>query len=260
MGTIASSGLRGIIANVTTTHTLVTLSGPLVLDLERIANKYRRTFGFAYNPRLSMPAIKMNIECRPYFKKVNIALYSSGSVVQTGAQSPEQARLAAHKFANSLRHMGIMDAHVSDFKVRNIVATVQGGEPIDLLALQRLIGAQRCEYKAPSDPTRRKSGYSAAIVKSNQGDKIRILVYNTAHCVMMGTKSRAAVASVIDEIQWMITETKKSVSALGPPIGQSIQMDTMVRLANETIHQRLKKNELFGPFVARRPVARHSPV
>jgi TATA-box binding protein (TBP) (component of TFIID and TFIIIB) len=233
--------LKGVIANVTTTHSLYTPDGPLQLDLEKIANEHRDTFGFSHNPRLSMPAIKINIECKPYFKKINVAIYASGSVVQTGAPSPEQARLAAHMFARtSLRHLGICNAQVRDFKVRNIVATVQGQGPVDLMGLQRLLGQQRCDYKHPQDPLRQKSGYSAAIVKSSVDTKIKILIYDTAHCVMMGTKSRDAVSHVIQEIQWMIEETKKSIQALGFPVSKTVRMDSMLRLANQTIHQRLQ--------------------
>jgi Transcription factor TFIID (or TATA-binding protein, TBP) len=255
-------GLRAEIANVTTNHTLMrrTPHGleDLVLDLRKIADASRGTFGWSYDPRRSMPATKLNIQCGRYFSKMNMALYSSGSVVQTGCQSPEQARLAAHIFARTtLRLLGV-DVVVTNFRVDNMVAVVNfDGDDgsLDLSALNQHLGA-RCDYQDPLDPINaNKTTYPAAIIHSRvnarpdhrgESENIKILMYDTAHAVMMGVTSRASIAAVVAEVAGIVARVKGLRGTVGlqtrtVPSDLVLHMER-IRNANAAIRLRIGRS------------------
>lgn len=250
-------GLRSEIVNVTTNYTLMRVTKysvvPLHLNLRELANSNRELFGWSYNPPKSMPAVKLNVECAPYFSKMNVALYSSGSVVQTGCQSPEQARLAAHMFARTtLRRIGL-NVVVTDFRVDNMVAKVNmKEEKVNLSVLKRYLGA-RCVYTNPKHATNLKSSYSAAIIRSTinpksptnpRGENIKILMYDTAYAVMMGVTSRDSIIKVVQEIDDIVKHTKEMERAIIPhrqPVSDLRLHMEKIKDANKAIRQRIGK-------------------
>ena len=222
MSGVWSGGVRSTIANVTTTHVLLkkTRYGvvPLLLDLKKIADSNREIFGWSYNPPKFMPAVKLNVECHPYFSKINVALYASGSVVQTGCQSPEQARLAAHIFARTTMKILGLDVVVSNFNVDNMAVKVDvNAGDIDLAVLDRFLGA-RCSYKDPKYTTAGEKSYPAAVLTSKfdrktasrpKGENIKFLMYDTTRAVMMGVKSRESVVLVTEEIVEIVRRVRE---------------------------------------------------
>jgi TATA-box binding protein (TBP) (component of TFIID and TFIIIB) len=242
-----SNGVPSNIANVTTNHILRRrtryATAPLDLNLDEVIDRYRSVFGFS--PPRSMPAVKLNIQCVPYFKKMNVALYASGSVVQTGCQSPEQARLAAHLFARTLGRVLGIDIVVTEFRVDNIVATVNtAATSVNLDAVKQRLGA-RCSYKSGNAA---KNNYSAAIIRSRinprtaanpGGENIKILMYNTAHAVMMGVTSRDSIAQVIDEIDGIVQNANRMDLVTTAPLAPQVLQQQSIRRANAAIQLRL---------------------
>jgi TATA-box binding protein (TBP) (component of TFIID and TFIIIB) len=241
------------IDNVTTNYRLCQMTPlgpiPIRLDLDKIANTERSVFGWSYNPKKSMPALKLNIQSWPYVSKLNVALYSTGSVVQTGCQTPEQAQLAAHLFARRMLRLLGIHVVVADFKVDNMVATFQLDHTyVNLQVLKMHIGA-RCEYVDPNAPTNLKTGYAPAIIQSTvnkknpvnlNGENIKVLMYDTGRGVMMGVRSRSSFTKVTAEIIHDVDESKKFEGA----IVQGVTMDTWtkkIEAANAAYRTRIEK-------------------
>eukprot|EP00986_Skeletonema_menzelii_P003477 scaffold1054_cov144-Skeletonema_menzelii.AAC.6 len=97
------------------------------LDLKQIALRCRNT---EFNPRRFAAVIMRLREPR-----ATALIFSSGRMVVTGTKSTHNSALATRKFAYILERVGFQPAGMLDFKVQNIVGTVDVGFPIRLEGL-----------------------------------------------------------------------------------------------------------------------------
>jgi transcription initiation factor TFIID TATA-box-binding protein len=119
---IFNSGITPTVQNVVSTVNLA-----VKLDLKVIGLHARNA---EYNPK-RFAAVIMRIRD----PKTTALIFGSGKVVCTGARSEDESRLAARKFARIIQKLGF-DVKFTEFKIQNIVGSVDVGFPIRLEGLQ----------------------------------------------------------------------------------------------------------------------------
>ncbi|GFH48262.1 hypothetical protein CTEN210_04738 [Chaetoceros tenuissimus] len=121
----ASDGLGGTIL-VRIQNISCTANLGVRLDLKQIALRCRNT---EFNPRRFAAVIMRLREPR-----ATALIFASGKMCVTGTKSTHNAHLAAKKFAYIIEKVGFKPAMI-DFKVQNIVGTLDVGFPIRLEGL-----------------------------------------------------------------------------------------------------------------------------
>uniref|UniRef100_A0A914CVA6 TATA-box-binding protein n=1 Tax=Acrobeloides nanus TaxID=290746 RepID=A0A914CVA6_9BILA len=97
------------------------------VDLKHVALHARNA---EYNPK-RFAAVIMRIR-EP---RTTALLFASGKMVITGAKSEELSRLAARKYARIIQKIGFADVKFKEFKLQNIVGSVDVKFPIQLEGL-----------------------------------------------------------------------------------------------------------------------------
>ncbi|KAL3521591.1 hypothetical protein ACH5RR_019740 [Cinchona calisaya] len=112
------------IPNPTLQNIVSTVNLNCKLNLKAIALRARNS---EYNPR-RFAAVIMRIR-EP---KTTALVFASGKIVCTGAKSESQSKLAVRKYTKMIEKCGMGGIQFSDFKIQNIVASVDLKFPIRL--------------------------------------------------------------------------------------------------------------------------------
>lgn len=154
------------------------------LDLQRIATRARNT---EFNPKRFAAAI-MKIR----HPKTTALVFSSGKMVCTGAKSEDQSKIAAKKFAKTIKLMGF-PVHFRDFKIQNIVGSCDLGFSIKLESLyQDPSQSKFCTYDPELFP---------GLVYRMLGPKVVILIFVSGKIVLTGAKSRIQILEAYENIK-----------------------------------------------------------
>eukprot|EP01018_Ginkgo_biloba_P039038 Gb_21778 [translate_table: standard] len=102
-----------------------------------------RNVEYKPSPRWSRVVMRIRL---PNSGTVTALIYSSGKMICKGAKSEEKSQLAAEEFARIIRDLGYPRAHLSDFRITNIVASCELNFPIKLEALFLHCGRPRTSY------------------------------------------------------------------------------------------------------------------
>lgn len=227
ISTIRCDGIEGLIVNVASKFTLMRRlpnTGRYVRfrpNLPVLAETARLTLAFDRAPK-TMPSARTSIEYPPVFGRTSVALYGSGEVVFVGSASADQARLAAHTYANLAlgEHLGL-DLAVRDFTVTNVVVRIIFSEPINLRLIKQYCGRQ-CKWRDPEKRRRKRKRkhtkhnkyYSAARVRSVLPGKKKMLFFSTGSMLIIGTKHVEEVIFVIREARDIIARSVAVSTAL----------------------------------------------
>jgi transcription initiation factor TFIID TATA-box-binding protein len=149
------------------------------LDLKDIALKARNC---EYNPK-RFSAIVMRIR-EP---KATGLIFGSGKMVVTGAQSEDDARLAARKFARIVNKLG-NNVIFTEFKVQNIVGTLNVGHQLRLEGLYAK-HTYFCHYEPELFP---------GLIYRMARPKVTLMIFHTGNVVVTGAKTRQNMQEAFD--------------------------------------------------------------
>jgi len=161
------------------------------LDLKTIALHARNT---EYNPKRFSACIMRIRE-----PKTTALIFRSGKVVVTGAKSEEQARNAARKIARIIQKLDF-PIHFTDFKIQNIVGSVDVRFPIRLegLALQH---AHYSSYEPELFP---------GLIYRMVQPKIVLLIFVSGKVVLTGGKVRNEIYTAFEKIYPVLHQYRKT--------------------------------------------------
>ena len=172
--------------NVTAT---VNLRTPL--DLKKIHLKTRNS---EYNPkRFSAVILKIR---KP---KCTALIFSSGKMVVTGGRSPEQLKVGAKKFAWIVRKIGFTNVKFKEFKIQNMLGTVDVGFPIRLEGLS-LHHVAHCSYEPEI--------FAGLIYKMRQ-PRVCLLIFVSGKLVITGAKTRGDIEQAFANIYPVLQSFQK---------------------------------------------------
>ena len=180
------SGLVPVIHNVVGAFTC---GGKLNLD--KIALFARNA---EYNPRRFCAVI-----CRIRDPKSTALIFPTGSVVVGGAKTEALCKLACRKFGRIIQKCGQKKVKFLNFRIINIVATVDCGFPIRLEAL----------YTTHSDYANFDSELFSGIVYRMIEPKCVLLIFTSGRVVLVGAKSMHDVTTAFEQIYPVLVEFRK---------------------------------------------------
>ena len=245
----AETGQRSYISNFVATYRLVHISGrPVTLNVRAIAERSRCVYPFAYEPS-NLPALKTSMcsdgeTCQP-----TALVYSTGSVVQIGDQTPEHALLTAHTLASIIfGRLGIPVA-VYKFRVVNIVSCISIGFRTTLSHIEAAVPRWRVILNQDGDHMNTHRPYPAVRVRSRTktpGSMV-YLMYASGEVVIAGPKTREQVCAGIREV-WEIRNSLMAIvqrpDSGAIVVSRSDRQSQGLRKANETLQA---INSLAGP-------------
>merc|ERR1712226_280683 len=166
------------------------------LDLKNIALKARNA---EYNPK-RFAAVIMRIR-NP---RTTALIFRTGKMVCTGAKSIEYSRHAARKFARIIQKLDYPDAKFLEFKVQNMVGSVDVKFPIRLEGLV-ISHAAFSHYEPELFP-----GLIYRMVKP----KIVLLIFVSGKVVLTGAKDEKEIRQAFEIIYPVLKAYKKGSNAL----------------------------------------------
>ena len=179
-----------IIQNVVATANMM-----CTLDLKTITTKARNA---EYNPR-RFAAVIMRIR-EP---KTTALIFSSGKMVVTGAKDETQARNAARKFTRIIQKIGYEEAKFSEFRIQNLVASVDVKFPIRLEGL-----AQKHYHFSSYEPE-----VFPGLIYRMLRPKVALLIFVSGKLVLTGAKHRDDINQAFKNIYPVLKEfEKKNIS------------------------------------------------
>jgi transcription initiation factor TFIID TATA-box-binding protein len=163
------------------------------LDLDQIAIRAKNT---EYNPKRFAAAI-MKIR-KP---KTTALLFSSGKMVCTGAKSEEESKIAAKKFAKTIKIMGY-DVKFTEFRIQNIVGSWDVGFPIRLEAMNfsSIKQGDSLNYEPEIFP---------GLIYRIAVPKVVVLVFVSGKIVLTGAKSREQIMKAYEYIYPILQKHKR---------------------------------------------------
>ena len=176
---------KPILQNIVSTWDLKTK-----LDLQVIATYAKNT---EYNPKRFAAAI-MKIR----HPKTTALIFASGKMVWTGAKSEEMSKIAAKKFAKSIKFMGFK-VRFTEFRIQNIVGSWDLGFGIKLEKLHQS-QSRFCNYEPEIFP-----GLIYRVLKP----KVVVLVFVSGKIVLTGGKSRTEILDAYDVVKPMLQQHRK---------------------------------------------------
>ena len=179
-------GCRIKLQNITATVNLSTN-----LNLKKINLKTRFS---EYSPK-RFPAVILRIR-KP---KTTALVFSSGKMVVTGARSPEEAKVAARKFAWIVRKVGFDKVKFRGFQLQNMLGTVDVGFPIRLEGLS-LHHVAYCSYEPE---------IFAGLIYKMLSPKICLLIFVSGKVVLTGGKSREQLEEAFRNIYPVLEDFRK---------------------------------------------------
>lgn len=126
-------------------------------------------------------------------------IFRSGKVVCTGARNEHDANLGTRKFARILQKLGY-PAKFMDFKIQNLVATVDLRFPIRLENLNQMHG-QFSSYEPELFP-----GLIYRMVKP----RVVLLIFVNGKIVFTGAKSNTEISESLENIYPILQSFRKS--------------------------------------------------
>jgi len=172
--------------NVTATVNLSTR-----LDLKKL---HLKTKNSEYDPK-RFCAVILRIS-KP---KTTALIFASGKVVVTGASSPEEAKIAAKKFAWIVRKIGFNNVRFREFKLQNMLGTVNVKFPIRLEGLS-LHHYAHCSYEPEM---------FAGLIYKMRAPSVCLLIFVSGKLVLTGGKSRAELEQALDNIYPVLQDFRK---------------------------------------------------
>ena len=160
------------------------------LDLKTIALKARNA---EYNPK-RFAAVIMRIR-EP---KTTALIFSSGKMVVTGAKDETQARNAARKFTRIIQKIDF-PAKFSDFKIQNLVASVDVKFPI------RLEGLAQNHFTFSSYEPEVFPG----LIYRMMNPKVALLIFVSGKLVLTGARTRDDIKRAYEKIYPVLKEFEK---------------------------------------------------
>jgi len=157
------------------------------VDLNAVVKGYP---GVEYRPE-QFPGLVFRLK-RP---KTATLIFNSGKMVCTGAKSEKEARRAVMKVIKELKESGIIIIHKPEFKIVNIVASVNLGGMIDL---------EKCAYSL------RRTMYEPeqfpGLIYRMDEPKVVILIFASGKLVCTGGKKEGDVHEAVDKLHKKLEE------------------------------------------------------
>lgn len=163
------------------------------LNLKEIGQKARNA---EYKPS-RFAAVIMRIR-EP---KTTALVFSSGKMVCTGAKSEEASKLAARKYARIIQKLGF-PAKFTDFKIQNIVASVDFRFPIKLECLS-LAHALFSTYEPELFP---------GLIYKMTNPHVVLLIFVSGKIVITGAKAREETYAAFENIYPVLNQFKKIIN------------------------------------------------
>ncbi|KAK6243629.1 hypothetical protein QUC31_010038 [Theobroma cacao] len=151
------------------------------LDLKAIALRARNT---EYNPE-RFAALMMRLR----ESRTTALIFSSGKMVCTGAETEQQSRLAARKYARIIQKLGF-DVKFKDFQIQNIVASCDLPFSVNLTHL----GNSHYESSVYEPEL-----FPGLIYRMKQS-KVMIKIFSSGKIVIAGTHDRKEIFKACDNI------------------------------------------------------------
>ncbi|MFH1328593.1 MAG: TATA-box-binding protein [Candidatus Bathyarchaeota archaeon] len=127
--------------------------------------------------------------------KTGSLIFSSGSIVCTGAKSTAQARLAVRMVVKTLRNRGIIIPHNPEVHIQNIVGSANLGVDINMEKTAEAL--ERTIYEPEQFP---------GIMYRMEEPKVNILIFVNGKLVITGAKSEEQVYQATVNIQRKLEE------------------------------------------------------
>ena len=176
-----------VLQNISGTVNLCTL-----LDLKTV---YLKTRNSEYNPRRFCAVI-----LRIRNPKTTALAFASGKMVITGAKSPAACKLAAKKFAWIIRKVGFEQVKFREFRIQNMLGTVDVGFPIKLEPLS-LHHIAHCSYEPE---------IFAGLIYKMLCPKICLLIFVSGKLVITGGKTIEQLEQALHNIYPILQEFQKN--------------------------------------------------
>lgn len=160
------------------------------LDLKQIALRCRNT---EFNPKRFAAVIMRLLE-----PKATGLIFASGKLVVTGLRSSHNAALVAKKFAYIIEKVGFKPQFL-DFKVQNIVGTVDVGFPIRLEGLA---------YKHSQFASYEPELFSGLIYRLGR-PKVVLMIFVSGKVIITGAKTEADMGTAMSKIHPVLVEFRK---------------------------------------------------
>jgi len=170
---------------------VATVNLGITLDLKKIAMQARNA---EYNPK-RFAAVIMRIRD----PRTTALIFSTGKMVCTGAKSVELSRIAARKFARIIQKLGYDNAKFLEFKVQNMVGSVDVKFPIRLEGLV-LSHSAFSSYEPELFP-----GLIYRMVKP----KIVLLIFVSGKVVLTGAKKESDIHDAYRNIYVILKAYRK---------------------------------------------------
>ncbi len=174
------------------------------LDLKQIALRCRNT---EFNPRRFAAVIMRLREPR-----ATALVFASGKLVITGTKSSHNSSLATKKIAYILERVGFQPASFINFKVQNIVGTVDVGFPI------RLEGVA---FAHPTFSSYEPELFPGLIYRLVQ-PRVVLLIFVSGKVVITGAKTEEQLVEGLKKVFPVLMEFRKMNVADVPGKGTSI--------------------------------------
>ncbi|KAH7645738.1 tata-box binding protein [Dermatophagoides farinae] len=160
------------------------------LELSKIVTRVRNA---EYNPKRFCAVIMRIFEPR-----TTAMLFASGKIVVTGAKNERLACLACRKYGRIVQKLGY-DVKFSEFKVQNIVSTVDMKFPIRLDKLAIYHG-QFCTY----DPD-----FFPALIYRMVRPRTVLLIFVSGKLIITGARSRTEMMETMEHIGPVLCSYRK---------------------------------------------------
>ncbi|KAL3785568.1 hypothetical protein ACHAWO_009402 [Cyclotella atomus] len=169
------------------------------LDLKQIALRCRNT---EFNPRRFAAVIMRLREPR-----ATALLFASGRMVVTGCKNSHNCALAAKKFSFIVSKVGFQPSPLIDFKIQNVVGTVDVGFPI------RLEGVV---YAHPTFSSYEPELFPGLIYRLAQ-PRVVFLIFVSGKVVITGAKTEEQMVEGLKKVYPILCEFRKSETSSARP-------------------------------------------
>jgi transcription initiation factor TFIID TATA-box-binding protein len=173
------------------------IRSPSSLDLKKIALQARNA---EYNPK-RFGAVIMRIN-NP---KSCALIFASGKVVCTGTKTEANARLALRKYAKAIQMLGVTVTKCVDFKIMNIMATIDLGIPIRLESLH----TKRLEGENAVRMSTYEPELFPGLIYLMPHRGLTLLVFVSGKITITGAKDVKDVNESLDEIRDLVWPFRK---------------------------------------------------
>ena len=154
--------------------------------------------------------------------KATALLFASGRMVVTGNKSSHNCALAAKKFSFIVSKVGFQPAPLIDFKIQNVVGTVDVGFPI------RLEGVV---YAHPTFSSYEPELFPGLIYRLAQ-PRVVFLIFVSGKVVITGAKTEEQMVEGLKKVYPILMEFRKSETASerpGAPVIGGVAADGVVK-------------------------------